>query len=307
MIDVTTQSESRWQLKPAKGLKRLRHIVRNGSERRIVALFCWFSLSVHVGILLVSQLRLGLFQSNPIIDEWSMAADLVNDIDIGAPKDSALPNAEKAEEAAVPKNLLPQLPKKFTTEDQPVEETPAETIAKQAEAAEKKAEDEAKELASEAKDKEEQNRIKKEEALKRLAMERLRLEKKESNTLKANTKDSIARLKEQVANQLKVNSGPGGGAGVSQGKYMGSLRMAIRRHYALPEAYNLKDSNLKVVVSIEVNDVGQLVELKVAESSGDNAFDELALRAVKDAAPLPKPPPELIGRAINLNFSPKTM
>jgi len=284
---------------------QLRDIIREGDEKRMVHAFVWISLGVHFIVLIIGQIDFSFFSSRVLVEEWAMDADLVPDLNMIAPSTSALPDSQKAEEAAVPKNLLPQLPKKFATDEAQPEE--AGDSGDKLDPKAKPKELDKKEAPTIAADKEEQNRIKKEEALKRLAMERLRLEKKESDKLKAETKDAIARLKDQLGNDGKINAGVGGGSGVSQNKFMGAVRMAISRHYALPEAYNLKNADIAVVLAVVLNDSGNVIKVDVDKTSGDVAFDELALKALRDSSPLPKPPPELVGKPFTITFSPKTI
>ncbi|WP_166652541.1 energy transducer TonB family protein [Enterovirga rhinocerotis] len=49
----------------------------------------------------------------------------------------------------------------------------------------------------------------------------------------------------------------------------------------------------RVVIRITIDREGRIVHLAVAQSSGIAAFDEAALRMVRRAEPLPRPPPDI--------------
>jgi TonB family protein len=242
-----------------------------------------------------------------VTEEWSMDADLVNDFERAAPAVSALPKAQEAPEAKVPDQMLPQLPKKFAV---PEQAKPEEAIA------EEKVEEPPKEEAKPEAPKEEQLNLKTEEqevnkltqadALKRLAMERLRLEEKTAKDVEAPERDSLARLAEEIQKRKKLNSGTFGSAAAKAKakQYGATLKQAVNANYSLPEAYNLKGANLKVLIAIAVSERGDLLDLTVNQSSGDRVFDELTVQAVRASAPLPRPPKEMAGEQIVLMFTP---
>ncbi len=82
------------------------------------------SVIVH---LLIYFIRPDLFWSENLINteqSWDVDVDFMGDVTLKAPSDTALPNAVKSEDEAVPKNLLPQLPKKFQVDEQkPIEDS----------------------------------------------------------------------------------------------------------------------------------------------------------------------------------------
>lgn len=280
------------------------------NQDRLLHYFIAVSVAVHV-LFWIGQGLSSLWTSTPPpIDEWSMDADLVTDLKFSAPSQTALPNAQVAPEAAVPSQLLPQLPKKFEVKqaekaDDPTEEK-AEPDPKTA-AEEKQA---AQPVATQTKeDLDEKNRISMDDALKRLAVERLRQEQKDKQVaMKAPKVDELARLKEELAQRPEdLNSGvKGAGSKAGQDRYRGLLQKAVGRHYSLPEAYNMKNAGLRVVIAIVVNDRGELVSCSIHQSSGDKLFDNLAYKAVKDAAPLPRPPEGQAGETIFMHFTPKS-
>lgn len=281
------------------------------NQDRLLSYFIAVSVALHV-FFWIAQGISSLFwtATPPPMEEWSMDADLVTDLKFSAPSQTALPNAQVAPEATVPSQLLPQLPKKFEVKQA---EKSDESVAEDKVEPDPKTEAEKKQAQAPVtvpkEDVEEKNRITMDDALKRLAVERLRQEQKDKQVaMKAPKVDELARLKEELAQRPEdLNSGvKGSGSKAGQDRYRGMLQKAVGRHYALPEAYNMKNASLRVVVAIVVNDRGELISCTIHQSSGDKLFDNLAYKAVKDAAPLPRPPDGQAGEAIYLHFTPKS-
>lgn len=287
-------------------------VTRSGQDW-LLAGFLVMSASLHVVFVLVEDFSV-FGEPTPLIEEWAMDAEIVTDIDFGAPPESALPDAQKAPEAKAPEDMLPQLPKKFAiNEALPEEEvTPDEMVepTKELEKVEKKIEEkkvEPKKIEEvKAKpDDDEQNRLKKSEALERLMKEKLRQDKKIAKNTQAPLDDPIARLSNEVLKRKTLNSGAYSGRASAQAqKYGGRLNLAITRNYTLPSVYNYKDRKLAVQVDVVVAENGDLRSLKVTQASGEAAFDDFVVEAVKASAPLPPPPKELLGKQITLSFTP---
>ena len=282
-------------------------LTRAGGEERLLMALIIVSAGVHLLVLLAGSFS-WTRSKPPLADEWEMDADLVTDLDNGAPRQSALPRAVKAPVAKAPQELLPQLPKKFVVPEASkpedvVAEKPVKTPppkAPPAPAPPKPAEPV--KIKTDAVD---ANKIKASEVLKRAALERLRLEEKTAKTAEAPALDKLARIAEELNKKTKVNSGFA--SSFSKGKarqYGALLKRAVRQNYSLPEAYNLKGVHIKVAISITVSERGDLMGLSVNESSGDPSFDALTMQAVKASVPLPKPPEELAGQPILLVFTP---
>ncbi len=53
-------------------------------------------------------------------------------------------------------------------------------------------------------------------------------------------------------------------------------------------------SSLKAVVEVQIKRTGEVVGIRVREKSGDELFDEAAVRAVNRAAPLPAVPEAIV-------------
>ena len=279
----------------------------NGQDR----LFWWFvgiSIVVHTLVLVISSFQM-LNKAPPInMDEWSMDAEVVSDFDAPQPTKAALPQAEIKAEAKVPVQMLPQLPQKFSVKEEPkpedlVPEVKAVTPPpKPAEAKVAKPEEKAPEVPVKTENKTD-NQLAAAEILKRAALERLRAEQKTAKTMQAPEKDALARLGEALR-----KDGPTAGSAVAKGKmnaYRSRLSQAIRRNYAVPEALGIKGTALSVVLVIAVAENGDLTDLRVKEPSGNQAYDDDTVRAVRASVPLPRPPTEFVGQPIAVAFSPK--
>lgn len=237
-------------------------------------------------------------------DEWEIQADLITDSDFSAPDKTELPDAKIAEEAAAPTNMLPQLTKKFQVEEDTVaDEGYAEAVDTKVAAKPQKSLDQ--EKLDVRTEKEEANRIKKREALRRLALERLR-KQNTSKQAQAQKESALAKLREELSLRRAQSQKGGSGAGFQIQKYRSMVQSAVRRNYALPEAYNLRNAQLAVVIAIIVNEKGDIVSSKIERASGDSVFDELAFKAVKKSSPLPQPPTAQAGEWIHLKFTPKS-
>jgi colicin import membrane protein len=74
--------------------------------------------------------------------------------------------------------------------------------------------------------------------------------------------------------------------------YVQSLPGVIRPFWKLPSF--LMDKNLRCRIKIYLSPVGDVLKLEVQESSGNEEFDARAVKAIKEAAPFPKPQ-EVVG------------
>lgn len=275
-------------------------------EDRLFSVLLMVSLAIHLVFIFTDDFS-WMTKPTPLVQEWELDADLLNDVEFSAPIKSTLPKAEPAPEAKVPAQMLPQLPKKVSIE-QPKEKE--EAVAEEVKPEEKpkdvpKAVEpvKAEEVPMKA-DEDESNRIKKEEALKRLALERLRLEDKTAKQLEAPEDDALAKIAQKLAAKKNLNAGAAGLVTGKARRYMGLLRQAVWQNYSMPEAYNLKATNLFVLVEITVGERGDLLNLAINQPSGNGIFDEATVQAVRASAPLPKPPAELAGIPILLKFTP---
>jgi protein TonB len=286
--------------------------VLNGApDNQLLRRLIIVSFGVHALFILVGPTQ--LFWSAPSTpQETIIAADIFPDLEMGASKEAALPNAAPAEEVKVEKNILPQLPKQFTVEDKPATESDMAVAEQEKEQVKPEPENDQKEKVDESpevtkRQTEEATELKKKEALERLMKEQARKEEKFADRTEAPLNKKLAQRKMELENQRNGVSGGGGVSEIRLNKYLSALATVVRRNYALPEIYNLKDSTLEVRIAMMLTDSGELRKLDVAQSSGNESFDALALKVIRDSAPLPRPPVELAGQTFVFVFSPKTM
>jgi colicin import membrane protein len=99
--------------------------------------------------------------------------------------------------------------------------------------------------------------------------------------------------------------GRGGGTAVRGAEffmYQAKIVNMIKENWAWPG----QKGSLKALVRFSIKDNGEITALKIAEPSGDAAFDESILRALRKSSPLP-PPPDSYRKdfaQVEMNFQP---
>lgn len=287
----------------------LKHSEAEGmrDDRRFARLVIAGSILVHVLILLLNP---SWFFSPPAInleESTTVDVDFMGDLSMKAPQETALPNAKRSEDVAVPANLLPQLPKKFEVEEEKKTEEKnfAEEKDPKAEDALAKKEVAPTERQDVPKTKDDPNKVSREDLLKRLAVEKLKRENKVDEQMKAQ-KNALAKLKEDlVAANASRNSGTStvGVSAIRAKTYADLLRAAVKRNLYLPKTFEYDQAQLVTQLSVIINQKGELVEVKLARSSGNGAYDQAAIAALQNSVPLPQPPAEIAGQAITFNLS----
>ena len=242
-------------------------------EGNLLAFFLFASLATHLAFFMVQNFSFLTTKDEVIPQDLEIEASLISDFDLEGAEETVIPNAKEADEVAIRDNLLPQITKKFSIEEEKVDE---DAIAE--------TEEDAKDGNVDKKDKsdikventkDESNKITKLDALKRLALESLRQEKKDT-VEKAKKTDPLAKIREELTkkNSKFIASGDFVGKKALD-RYRLILQKSVRRNYELPEAYNFKNMDLNVVIAIKVTAKGELLTSLVAKSSGDEVFDEL--------------------------------
>ncbi len=290
-------------------LKNLADWLAHQGQDQLVRFFVTASVVGHLIFFILNQLGLQFRIPEPLVEEWTMDTDLLTESDLSnAPSVTTIPGAKVEEKAQVPDNLLPQLPKQFTLQETTKEK--AEELVpgpdEKKETKEEEPEKKAKEAESETKaDEEIQNRLDKADALKRLALERLKKQQTEKNReLKAPSNEKLARIGDELEKSDKLSGVAGGAAGFDKNRYRKVLYSAVHKNYHLPETFKLVDPNITVVIAIRVNGRGELMAVEVEQSSNDPVFDEAAINAAKNSAPFDPPPSSLAGEIILLQFKP---
>jgi protein TonB len=89
----------------------------------------------------------------------------------------------------------------------------------------------------------------------------------------------------------------------SSGSYLEMVRLKIEQHKSYPEMAKTGHIEGRVVIRFVITAEGDVRQLHVAKSSNQKVLDAAALRAVKDAAPFPKPPKHLYEGEIPLEIT----
>lgn len=264
------------------------------------------SVALHIVVLVGMEAEWWTTRS-PIIDEWSIDAELVADFDLGASDQTVIPGATESEEVSVPSNLLPQVTKNYTVLEQEKQEVgPSdEPLEPEVEEGQNITEDTSKDKPVTPPDPDVSTRLAQQDALRRMALERLRQEQKEqSRELKAHQDDRLARIRDALSDGAALDQSAGGGlmAGAETRRYRNYLTQTIRRNYALPTNYQFQSAKSNVILRMRINARGELVAVEIFESSGDQVRDTYSLEAVRKSAPFEPPPAGLAGRDFELNF-----
>ncbi|MFW7379512.1 MAG: cell envelope integrity protein TolA [Oligoflexus sp.] len=246
-------------------------------------------------------------RSSPIIEEWSIDTELVTDINLEASNQTVIPGAKESEEVSVPSNLLPQVTKRYTVKEQEKQEEGLveEPLEPDVEKGKNATKDTVKDKPMVKPDPDVSTKIQQQDALRRMALEKLRREQKEqSRELKAHKNDKLAQIREALSEGAALDQSAGGGliANAESRRYQGYLSQTIRRNYELPSNYQFQSSKTNVILLMRINARGELLTVDISESSGDQVRDAYSIEAVKKSAPFNPPPKALAGRDFLLNF-----
>ena len=264
-------------------------------QDRMFVSFIFVSIACHV--LAFTFHHLSMFSTPiPLTNEWMIDTELVVDSDVSG-------DAAKVE---LSKELLPQLPKSFSikepekAEEAIPEEKKVDKLKKQEKEEEKKEAElpnKEKPVDLHIKKRDDANQIQIHDALKRLALERLREEsaKKDDNTL--------AKISAELAKGQGTGRGEGAGGVTASDKYINTLSKIIRSNYTLPPSYEKVPGMFHVTIGMALDGRGELRSIEILDSSGDVTFDNYTLKAAKSAVPYPPPPKEVMGEVIKIRFS----
>jgi TonB family protein len=104
-----------------------------------------------------------------------------------------------------------------------------------------------------------------------------------------------------------------GDSAIQEGeRYYGALRAQVRRYFfvsqTIPDQERIR---LQADVLVRIGRGGELLETKLAKSSGNDLFDSAVLSAVKKASPFGPPPPHLVdglrARGVLMGFTPSEL
>ena len=116
----------------------------------------------------------------------------------------------------------------------------------------------------------------------------------------------LAAAPPRVDVQPAPSSAPSPGESASEARVQASWQKTLIRHLErfkrYPEVARSRRAQGEVVVTFTLDRSGQVVASRVTKSSGSPALDEEALAVLKRASPLPAPPNEIAGTALDLSL-----
>ena len=123
----------------------------------------------------------------------------------------------------------------------------------------------------------------------------------EKTLAKADTSESSRGSNEGVNKSAGGVSGGGPTSGVVTNLFLERIRDEIKQNYKIPPSIPT-DGKLEAFVFFRMNEKGKVYDVRVDESSGNRAFDDLCVKAINKSVPLTPPPPELIEQAKTVGF-----
>lgn len=118
---------------------------------------------------------------------------------------------------------------------------------------------------------------------------------------KANTTERSERNSDRGRGQPGGSQLGGGTNAVVTNLFLERIRNEIRQHYKIPPNIPT-DGKLETFIFFKINESGKVYDVRVNESSGNPAFDDLCVKAIYKSAPLTPPPPELMEQAKTVGF-----
>ncbi len=101
--------------------------------------------------------------------------------------------------------------------------------------------------------------------------------------------------------KLSAGARGGGTNAVVTNLFLDRIRNEIREHYKIPPNIPT-DGKLETFIFFKINESGKVYDVRVDESSGNPAFDDLCVKAIYKSVPLTPPPPELMEQAKTVGF-----
>jgi TolA protein len=137
------------------------------------------------------------------------------------------------------------------------------------------------------------------------ALERVRRSTAEKDARNATHREAPApvRQEQEGVTQGVVGDNGGQGYGAEFIEYTQYIKQKVKDAWILAE----RKPGLRAVVRFAVEDSGRVMDVELADSSGDRTFDQSALRAVSKAGPFPSPPEayreEFATQKVEITFS----
>jgi len=126
------------------------------------------------------------------------------------------------------------------------------------------------------------------------------------SSIKESKKSAIQKIKEALSQEssylkklkiikgLKTNIGGVQAAGATVGgtdnadPYFNTIKQYVRTYWKIPGW--MKSEGLNALVTVKIDQAGNITSAEISKASGNTDFDSLALSSVKNAAPFPTPP-----------------
>lgn len=90
---------------------------------------------------------------------------------------------------------------------------------------------------------------------------------------------------------------------INPNDYKSVISQMIAKNKIYPQKAQLNSIEGDVKVKFKIDKEGNLIDIEIIESSGNNLLDDAAVSAIKKTAPFPKPPKELIGSHAGLSLT----
>ena len=268
-------------------------------EKKIIKICFGISFLIHIILYTVNFEKFN-DKPTPNVDEWVIETDI---------SDFAVPFANvknKMETASTKQKLLPQLPKKFQINQNDGNQ---ELFTEKGEVLNKNKNDakasklEQKNLA--IKQKKDATKIYKRDLIHRLRREQQRLQKKskKENLAELKLKKKVDTLLEKRKQELeKIKSNSHELKATQTHPYLALLKDQVSKSYTLPDLYKNSTTDYPIIL-ISITPEGKILNLEIFKTSKNNALDQLALKALQNAAPYPKPPKEFWGQSFKFVFN----
>ncbi|MDZ4676260.1 MAG: TonB family protein [Oligoflexia bacterium] len=226
-----------------------------------------FSLFLHLTLVFVFGVKAYIFPSEALNLDTAIKVDMVDLPDkiqnLPAPPPPQAEVTTKPIEAAKPQEASPPKPEAVVLKPKKTKEKALDKIKKLA--------------------KEEQKRN-------RLA--EIEKEVKQQEAQERALRQSQARNSLIKGNVISPGSSLHGLAKADFNEYLGNIYSHVEPQWNLPEW--LRNDNLKAVVTVYIDNNGTVIKRFLKKSSGDQRFDNYALKAIDDSSPFPKPPPKFV-------------
>jgi TonB family protein len=96
---------------------------------------------------------------------------------------------------------------------------------------------------------------------------------------------------------------PGAGGGTVVNAYLTSVKAKVTQEWVLPENLSKTNDNLETTIGFFIDRTGKVQKLRFIKKSGNDLYDQAAMRAIKKAEPFSPILIGLIDEEIGLNFN----